>query len=182
MDVTRRDWLRSAGSLALVGGVAGCLGGGDGGDSSGGEATGTSATGGDTTTASDDESGSGSATNETDSNPAGGTETATPEANPAATDVSVSVASDKQAQGLSFAKTYHYEMNGIQGIGGSLKNGGSEAAEDVTIHATVESGGGPFEETLNGPLPAGETTTFRYRFDGDVPDDVGSVTVWATTA
>jgi hypothetical protein len=181
MDVTRRDWLRSAGSLALAGGVAGCLGGGDGdGDS---EATGTSATGGDTTTTDGGENGGGSATNETDSNPAGGTETATPEANPAATDVSVSVASDEQAQGLSFAETYHYEMNGMQGIGGSLKNDGSEAAEDVTIHATIESGGGgPFEETLNGPLPAGETTTFRYRFDGDVPDDVGSVTVWATTA
>lgn len=175
MEPTRRDWLRSTASLALVGGTAGCLGG-DGGDE-----TGTSATGGDTTTSGGDSTGESSTTNESDSNPAGGTETATPESNPAATDVTVSVATDKQAAGLSFSDTYHYAMNGVQGVGGSLKNEGDQTAEGITLHATVESGGGPFEKSLESSIPASETATFRYRFDGDVPDDVGSVTVWATT-
>lgn len=179
MKFNRRDWLRTVGSLGVAVAVAGCSSGSQSGDGSPEstettetqtEAPATTETTTETTTASADFG---------ESDDGGTTRTKGP--NPAETEKLGSVATDKQTSGLAFADYYHYEMNGLQGVAGTVRNEGDTDFERVTVHVTVEPGGaGPYSRQLEEPLPTGETQRFQFKFGDDAPSKVESFTIWAT--
>lgn len=178
MNFTRRDWLRVA-SLGLAVGVAGCSsgsqesGGGDGGTGS------TDATSTETQTTAEptDETTTASA----DFGDSTDGETAEKGKNPAETEKKGTVDTAKMADGLAFVEHYHYSMNGVEGVAGTVKNEGDTDFETVTVHVVVDPGSaGPYSRPLRGSLPAGETQRFQFRFGDDAPESVESYTVWAT--
>ena len=182
MQQSRRAYLRGAGALALGVGVAGCSSdnSGESPENGGGNANGGGKSGsGSTTTSASGTSGSEAAAASGDG---GGTATATAGKDAAATDLSGTVA-DKSAKGISFVSQSHYEMNGVQGVTGKIKNTTNAPIEEVTLHTTVQPGNaGPYTETLEGgPLKPGETRRFKFGFGDGAPDEVQSYTIWATT-
>lgn len=177
MQQSRRAYLRGAGAIALGVGVAGCSSGNDGGgggSSGGGESSGS---GGSSASGTAGGSGSGgtASTQET-------AKSETPGKDAAATDLSGTVG-DKSAKGISFVSHNHYEMNGVQGVTGRIKNSGSAPFEEVTLHVTVKPGDkGPYTETLDfdEPFKPGDVERFKFGFGDDAPDEVQGYTIWAT--
>ncbi len=167
------------GSLGVAVAVAGCSSGSQGGEETPEstettetqtEAPTTTETATETTTASADIG---------DGDDTGTTQTKGP--NPAETEKLGSVATDKQTSGLAFADFYHYEMNGVQGVAGTVTNEGDTDFERVTVHVTVEPGGaGPYSRQLKEPLPTGESQRFQFKFGDDAPSEVESFAIWAT--
>ncbi|KAB1187337.1 MULTISPECIES: hypothetical protein [Haloferax] len=186
MKLNRRTWLRVVGSLGVAVGVAGCSSGALDGDGDTQETD--SRETATTTTESQPETQTTTETTETT------TEEATAPAdfgesvgsqekgpNPAATDETGTVATDKLTSGLTFTDHYHYSMNGVEGVAGTVENESETTFETVTIHVTVDPGGaGPYTKTLKSSLPAGETQRFQFRFGDDAPEEVDSYTIWAT--
>ncbi|KAB1197986.1 MULTISPECIES: hypothetical protein [Haloferax] len=172
------------GSVSLAVGVAGCSsssGGADGGNQEANTAS-DSTPKSTTSTPTPTETETQTETASADFGDSEETETPTEKGkNPAATDEKGTVATDKQADGLTFVDHYHYTMNGLQGVAGVVENESDTEFETVTVHATVEPGdAGPYSRDLKWSLPAGETQRFQFKFGDDAPETVESYTIWAT--
>lgn len=183
MEQSRRAYLRGAGAIALGVGVAGCSSGNDGGGDGG--SSGSSGDGGSSESSGSGSSGPSTASSSGSGDAASAQGTAsseTPGPDPAATDLSGTVG-DKSVSGIAFVEQSHYEMNGVQGVTGQIKNQGSAPFQAVTIHVTVKPGNkGPYTEELNlgEPLKPGDTERFKFSFGDGAPDDVTGYTIWAT--
>lgn len=181
MDSTRRDWLRSLGALGISVGVAGCSSGSQE-SPDGNQETDTESTTTQTQTQSGDDASEETTTESADFGESNDSEsTQTKGENPAETESLGSVATDKQTDGLTLTDHYHYSMNGVQGVAGTVKNESDTEFETVTVHATVNAGdAGPYSRALKTSLPAGESQRFQFKFGDDAPDTVESYTIWAT--
>ncbi|WP_416840156.1 hypothetical protein [Haloferax sp. DFSO52] len=184
MTFTRRDWLRTVGSVGIAVAVAGCSSGSQGGGGGQADETDTpepTETATQTPTETPTETTTETETPSADIGDSDETETTEKGKNAAATEEKGTVATDKQTDGLTFTDHYHYTMNGVQGVAGTVANETDTEFESVTVHATVDPGdAGPYSRTLKWSLPPGETQRFQFKFGDDAPETIDTYTIWAT--